>query len=244
MAINFSTGAFRDQVQVGLQKRAVPKKGALGAGKAALTEDIPTSDSLTGIELRIQQIFIRDNGTTWVWPFIRYSDLYVVLATVDDLGGDPFKVALEGFADVDDGETLPLERTAYYWTQSKDRSTAPSQVHWVLSVIKSSKRIRKMGAALSKLKGTDDYKQVVATVLKAVASGASAVADGLLALTGVIGGLLADVEDTPLITQVLSFTSINGDFDALGKHVHTKGNRFINLEVALTTRDAKRAGKG
>jgi hypothetical protein len=249
MALRFDRDLSRDIVAISTspkpRKQKAPRTRVKGARPLAQDGDIPTSDTLSGIELRVQKLLVRDNGTTWIWPFVRYSDLYVILVAIDDLGGDPYKVDLQGFADVDDGEVLPLERTAYLWQKSATATTAPNQVHVVISVVKSNSGIRKTGAALTRLRGSDDYQVVVAKLVAAVASsGATAIADGLLALTGVVGSILGDVEDRPLLTQVLSFTGINGDFDSLGKHVHERGNRFIDLQVALTVRDKNRDPQG
>jgi hypothetical protein len=203
-----------------------PKKAAKTKAMASLTAtgDIPTSDALTGIELRIQNLSVPDNGTTWIPPFIRYSDLYVITVAVDNLGGDPYRVTLEGFANVDDGDSLSVDRTAYLWEKSKNSPTAPNQVHLSVTVVKSNAGIRKLGAALTKLKASDDYKSVVAAIAKAAASsGGSAIADGVVALTGLVGSLLTDVEDSPLYHRVISFTGINGDFDNLGRHVRDHG---------------------
>lgn len=212
-------------------------KGVAAAGE----EGIPPSGALTGIELRIQNLLVVDNGTAWIWPFIRYSDLYVIIISVDNLGGDPYRVTLEGYADIDDGESLSLDRTAYLWQSSKNSPTAPNQIHLSVCVVKSRAGLRKFGAALAKLKASDDYKSIVSSIAKAAAtSGASAIADGVVALTGLVGSILSDVEDVPLFTSVSSFTGINGDFDSLGRHIHQKGNKNISLEVALTVRDANR----
>lgn len=240
MKIQFERGMFRDVIAVS-QAPSKPRKAKAKTDSMATGGDIPTSGALTGIEIRVQKLLMRDNGTTWVWPWIRYSDLYVVMVAIDNLGGAPYRVALEGFAKVDDGETLPVERTAYLWQKDGDHPKAPNQVHMVVSVIKSNSGIRKTGALLSKLKGTDDYRTAVGSLVGAVASsGATAIVDGLIAVTSIVGGILEGVDDQPLLTQVLSFTGINGDFDSLGKHLHQKGNKFVDLEVALTVRDAAR----
>jgi hypothetical protein len=167
----------------------------------------------------------------------------VVLVSVDNLPGDPYRVSIEGFADIDDGEILPLERTAYLWQKSEKSPTAPNQIHLVVSVIKSKKGVRKLGAALKELQGKAEYKSAVAAIAAAATSGAPAIAEGVVLLTRLIGGLLSNVEDVPLFTQALSFTGINGDFDSLGRHIHLKGNKNVSMKVALTVRDANREPK-
>jgi len=232
MTLDLTRNAFVDTIRFPKARRA---------RRSGSRKSIPTVDTLTGIELRIQKVLVKDNKTTKVWPFPGYSDLYVIITTIDDLKNDPFKLTLEGFADVDDDEVLPLERTAYYWKEGRETPIPPGQIHLVLSVIKSNQGIRKLGKTLSTLKDRDDYRSVVTTVVEAIATGGtSTITSGLLALTGVVGALLGDVDDTPLITQVLSFTDINGDFASLGKHVSSRGNRYINLDMALVVRDAHR----
>lgn len=242
MALKLTTA--RDVISISNATLAASlKKTAQTKAMASLTatSNIPTSDALTGIELRIRNLAVPDNGTTWIPPFIRYSDLYVITVAVDNLRGDPYRVTLEGFADVDDGDSLSIDRTAYLWEKSKKSPTAPNQVHLSVTVVKSNAGIRKLGAALAKLKASDDYKSVVARIAKAAASsGAPAIAGGVVALTGLVGSLLTDVEDTPLFPAVMSFTGIHGDFDCLGRHVYTKGNRYVTLDVSLTVRDANR----
>jgi hypothetical protein len=249
MTLKFSPTLARDFVPLSepptTKSRGGGKKPPKSKLEIAAGGDIPSSSALTGIELRVQELLVADNGTAWIWPFIRYSDLYVVMVSVDNLGGEPYRVSIEGFADIDDGEVLPLERTAYLWQQSAKSPTAPNQVHLVLSVIKSKKGLRNLGKALTTLRSSEDYKTLLGKIAAAAAtSGASAIADGALALTGLVGSLLSEVEDVPLLTQALSFTGISGDFDQLGRHVHLKGNKNVSLQVALTVRDANREPKG
>jgi len=238
MALNFSKLRF-NTVPLPTGSKTLPlTKGRVGAV-------IPTSDTLTGIELRLSRVHIIDNKTPEIWPFIRYSDLYLMLVSVDNLGKEPYLVTIKGFENVDDGEDLPVERTAYYWKGKGENPVPPEQVHLLVSVIKSNAGVRDLGAALEKLRGKDDFKAVVAKVMLAASTGGgSAIADAAMALAGVLGGILGKVDDTPLITQVLSYTDINGDFDQLGRHVFTAKNRYVELETKLIVRDATREPKG
>jgi len=74
---------------------------------------IPTSDQITGLELRLSKVYIKDNKQRHIWPFIKYSDLYFIISTVDTLGAEPYTINVRGFADVDDREQLPVDRTVY-----------------------------------------------------------------------------------------------------------------------------------
>jgi hypothetical protein len=202
---------------------------------------IPTSNQLTGLELRLARVLILDNKQAYIPWIVRYSDLYLLLSTVDNLGGNPQTISIKGFANVDDNEELPVERTAYYWEPTSESLKPPSQIHLVASIIKSNKGIRDTGAALQKLQQDQSYMTVIQNVVKAVATGgASILPDTLIALTGLLGGILGSVDDTPLITQVMSFTGINGDFDKLGRHTFLRKNRYAQVETTLVVRDSNR----
>lgn len=62
-----------------------------------------------------------------VCPWIRYSALYVMMVAIAYLIGAPYRGAQEGFARGDDGETLPVERTARLWQKEEDHPKAPNQ---------------------------------------------------------------------------------------------------------------------
>ena len=234
MALNFSK----------IRYNAVPlPKGnhSLSLVRGRTKGIIPTSDTLTGIELRLSRVHIIDNKQPNAWPFIRFSDLYLILASADNLGGEPYLMTVKGFEDVDDGEDLPVERTAYYWKAEGDNPKPPGQVHLLVSVVKSKQGIRDLGNALAKLRGEDDFKAVVAKVVAAATTGGgTAIVDASMALAGAVGTILGKVDDSPLMTQVLSFTDINGDFDQLGRHVFSSRNRYVELETKLIVRDATR----
>jgi len=69
----------RDIISISLVTPSAKKAGkSIKAMAAETSGDIPTSGELTGIELRIQNLLVVDNGTAWIPPFIRYSDLYVI----------------------------------------------------------------------------------------------------------------------------------------------------------------------
>jgi hypothetical protein len=239
MAFHVSRNLSRDVVQISPGSDA---EDVTRAGEGEGGGHIPMSDALTGIELRVQKLIVRDNGTRWVWPFVRYSDFYVVTIAVDNLGGTPYRVALEGFKDVDDGDALPIERTVYLWQADEAAAEPPNQMHMVISVIKSKAGLRKVGELMGQVTADKAYQDALGQVISlAKWSPVGAITAGLEALTEIIGRALGAVEDSPLFTQVLSFTGLNGDFDSLGKHVHERGNRYVSLEVALTVRDAGRA---
>jgi len=201
---------------------------------------IPTSKKLTGLEVRLSQVLIIDNKTPHVWPFIRYSDLYVVTSSVDNLGTEPYSLNLKGFSDVDDGEQLPVDRTLYYWKEDETKSKPPGAIHVLASILKSNEGIRDVGAALASLRKSNDFKTVIKAVIAAATGGGAAIYEAFLPLIGVIGEVLGKIDDTPLFTTVLSYTDINGDFDQLGRHPYPQRNRYVDMVTTLIVRDATR----
>jgi hypothetical protein len=201
---------------------------------------IPTSKKLTGLEVRLSQVLIRDNKTSHVWPFIRYSNLYVITSSVDNLGSEPYSINLKGFADVDDGEQLPVDRTVYYWKEDGKKNRPPGAIHILASILKSNEGIRDVGAALASLRKSDDFKTVIKALIAASTGSGTAIYEAFLPLIGVIGEVLGKIEDTPLLTTVLSYTDINGDFDQLGRHPYPQRNRYVDIVTTLIVRDATR----
>jgi hypothetical protein len=201
---------------------------------------IPTSKKLTGLEVRLSQVFIRDNKTPHVWPFIRYSNLYVITSSIDNLGREPYLLNIKGFADVDDGEQLPVDRTVYYWKEDETKKKPPGAIHILASILKSNEGIRDAGKALASLRKKDDFKAVIQAVMAAATGGGAGIYEAFLPMVGVIGEILGKIDDTPLFTTVLSYTDINGDFDQLGRHPYPQKNRYVDMVTTLIVRDATR----
>ncbi len=201
---------------------------------------IPTSKKLTGLEVRLSQVLIRDNKTPHLWPFIRYSNLYVITSSVDNRGSEAYLLNLKGFADVDDGEQLPVDKTVYYWKEDETKSKPPGAIHVLASIIKSNEGIRDVGAALASLRKTDDFKAVIKVIIAAATGGGATIYEAFLPLIGALGEVLGKIDDTPLFTTVLSYTDINGDFDQLGRHLYPQKNRYVDMVTTLIVRDATR----
>jgi len=234
MNLNLAATAFQDSLSLPSTDHGLAEARTIWPG-------IPTSKQLTGIELRLSRVFILDNKQAYVPWIIRYSDLYLLLTAIDDISPQPQTVSIKGIPDVDDNEELPVERTAYYWKATKPDDKAPGQIHLVVSVVKSNSGIRDTGSALEDLKKSTEYGNIVQSLVSAVATGGgSAVADTLLTATGLLGSLLGKVDDTPLITTVMSFTDLDGVFDQLGRHVLTRKNRYAEIETTLIVRDSNR----
>ncbi|MBD2767267.1 hypothetical protein IC235_05120 [Hymenobacter sp. BT664] len=224
-----------------LQTDALVETVVLPASSERLKElgmgGIPTSKEITGLEVRLSRVLIKDNRTPKVLFLPGRADLYVLLLVVDNLGQGPSALTLSGFASIDDNEDLPVDKAAYYWTPTAGQPTAPTQIHVLLSVIKSKKKLRDAGEMLTAAQASAAYQSGLTQLLKAVATAPSQVAGLALTLGGIIGGFLTHVEDRPLFTQVVSFTAINGDFDALGKTVHTQETPFVRTDLTLVVRD-------
>jgi len=201
---------------------------------------IPTSNKLTGTEVRLSQVIIRDNKTPHLWPFIRYANLYVITSSIDNLGAEPYSLNLKGFANIDDGEALPVDRTVYYWNADTAKIKAPGAIHVLESIIKSNEGIRDFGTALASLRKTDDFKAVTNAIITAATGGGAAIYEAFLPLIGIVGEIMGKIDDTPLFTNVLSFTDINGDFDQLGRHPYPQKNRYVDIVTTLIVRDSTR----
>jgi hypothetical protein len=238
----FTKGVENMKMNLADTQRAVVRlpKGDSSRSLRFASLGIPTSKKLTGLEVRLSQVLIRDNRTPHVWPFIRYSNLYVITSSVDNLGTEPYSVNLKGFADVDDGEQLPVDRTVYYWKEDDTKNKPPGAIHILASIIKSNEGIRDVGAALASLRKTDDFKAVIKAIIAAATGGGAGIYEAFLPLVGVIGEVLGKIDDTPLITTVLSYTDINGDFDQLGRHPYPQRNRYVDMVTTLIVRDATR----
>lgn len=229
MALNLLSDAVIDTI-------SLPATGV----RRVRARGIPNSKNVTGLEVRLSRVFIKDNRTPQVWPFPGFADVYLLLVVFDDLNPEPQVLNLSGFARIDDGEDLPVDKTAYYWKQEEPAGPVPSQIHVLLSVLKSKKGLRDTGAVMEKARESADFKSLVGKMVGAIAGAPAAAAEVLLQLGGVVGSLLKDVEDKALFTQVVSFTDINGDFDNLGKTPVVKMNDFVQTTLTLVVRDPER----
>ena len=230
MALDLLSDAVVDTV-------SLPTTNARVRSKA---RGIGSSHTVTGLEVRLSRVFIQDNRTPKVWPFPGFADVYLLLVVFDDLHPEPQALTLSGFARIDDGEDLPVDKTAYLWKQQQENEAAPSQVHVLLSVLKSKKGLRDTAAVLAQARDSDDYRGLVGEVVGAIAGAPARTAEIILQLGAVVGNLLKEVEDKPLFTQVISFTDINGDFDNLGKTPVVKMNNYVQTTLTLVVRDPSR----
>lgn len=117
---------------------------------------------------------------------------------------------------------------------------APVQIHFLGSIIKSNEKIRNLGNVLSELEKTDDFKNIIETVINGATRGGALITTALTSMAGVIGSILGNIDDNPLITILQSLTDINSNFDALGRHPYIDSNRYVDLETILIILDAAR----
>jgi hypothetical protein len=202
---------------------------------------IPTSDMLTGLEIRLSDIHIIENGVTAFGPFGKTANLYLLSISVDDIGGGPQAVTVKGFPGVRDDEHLLVDSSAYYWKAVKRNDRTPGQIRLLATIIKSREGIRDIGNALVQLQKRDDYQNIVKSILSAAAPGSSAVEQALFSMASLVGSILGNIEDKPLYTTSVSFTDIHGDFDQLGEHTTKHGTGKASMDVSLTVRDVGRA---
>ena len=207
----------------------------------AARPSIPTSDMLTGLEIRLSDIHIIENGVTAFGPFGKTANLYLLSISVDDLGGGPQAVTVKGFPGVRDDEHLLVDSSAYYWKAVKRNDRTPGQIRLLATIIKSREGIRDIGGALVQLQKRDDYQNIVKSILSVAAPGAAGVEQALFSMANLVGTIMGKIEDKPLYTTSVSFTDIHGDFDQLGEHETVHGTDKARMKVTLTVRDVGRA---
>lgn len=205
---------------------------------------LPQSGELTGLELRLSKVLIKDNKTPKIWPLPGLSQLYLVVMVISDLDTPVQNLDLKGFPKVDDNEELPIDRTILYWKEGEG-TKVPSQFHVLVSVIKSKEALRNTGEVLASVKTDSDYTDLVSSIKTIIAAGNAVgqISDSLLSLASVVGKHLGNVKDKPLMTWIQSFTDLNGDHDTLGKTVIEKENNNVAMAMTLIVRDKTREEK-
>lgn len=201
---------------------------------------IPTSDSITGIEVRLSNVYIIDNHTGKFVVFPGNADLYLINIIISDRQEKPIMQNINGFEKVNDNESLNVDKTVYYWKQYDESETPPSQIHLMTSVIKSKKGLRNVGeimASVDQDKDLNDLADKALSLLKTSTQAASLI----LEAAGIIGKHLKNVEDKPLFTRYLSLTDIGGDFNQLGRTSYPASNKYCKIDYNLFIRDKDRS---
>lgn len=203
--------------------------------------DIPTSDDLSGIELRLSKVLIIDNKTIKLPLFPGLAQMYLLVIVVSDLDNTVQNLDLKGFPKVDDNEELPIDKTIFYWKKD-DANKAPGQIHAFVSVIKSKEALRNAGDILSKVKNDTEYTDLVDNIKSILTKGTAfgQVTDTLFTMASIVGKYLGNVKDRPLLTWMQSFTDINGDLNTLGKTTREKRNDDALMGMTLIVRDKNR----
>jgi hypothetical protein len=229
MAIQFQEDAFVGQFTLGADNNRQKPAG------------IPESADITGIEIRLSRAFIIENKTPKVLFFPGFSKIYLIVTVVSDQGDVVQTLDLKSFAKVGDDEDLPVDKTIFFFKKTADNQS-PSQIHVLVSLVKSKQPLREVGRVLADVKNDPEFAGAV-TSLKDMIKNASAVGQvsGLLfSVASVFGKFLGEVDDKPLMTWVQSFTDINGDFDKLGKTTIGRKNNFAALDLSIIIRDTTR----
>ncbi len=208
----------------------------------AVTREIPTSKSLSGIEVRLSNITIIDNKTPKVFPFPGLAKVYLITLAISDVEQGPISFDLHGFERVDDGDKLSVDRVLFSWKPKDENDDIPSQTHIFCSLIKCKQRLRNVAKIMQEAKDDEQFKNLtskLSTLVKS-ASNLSAITSLTLELAGIVGKFLGTVDDKPLLTVFQSFTDLNGDYDRTGKNAKTFQNKYASLDLSITIRDKTR----
>lgn len=209
-----------------------------------LPERMPTSADVTGIELRMLPPFIKDNGTPAVFPFPGYARLYCLTIVVSDVDNQlAGNIDLKGFQRIGDHESLPINKTIFYWQSQNGNDKPPSQIHTICSVVKSKKDLRDVGEILTKVKSDENYQSLIGTLKKLAkdATQIGMVTDVITQVAGVVGTYLGKVDDKPLGTVINSYTTLHGDFDTPGVSSLSYATRNVDFDFQMVVRNAAAA---
>lgn len=203
--------------------------------------DILGSEEISGIEIRLSHVIIKDNKTAKVFPFPGLAKVYFMTLVVSDIENQNINLDLKGFQKVDDGDALSIDKTLFYWKQ-ENKSKVPSQIHVMSTIIKSKQSLRDVAKIMENIKEDPEYKNLTENILKIVkdASQITDISNLILSVSSIVGKYLGKVEDKPLLTWYQSFTDINGDWDKQGKTFKHAENKYAAMDLSITIRDKKR----
>lgn len=229
---NLKQDAFVEQFALGNVPRDIPK---------GIPKGISSSKNVTGVEVRLSRAFIIENKTKPVLFFPGFAKLYLLVTVVSDQGNIVQTLDLKSFAKVGDNEDLPVDKTIYFFKKNEDNES-PSQIHVLVSVVKSKQALRDVAKVLADVKNDKEFGDLVSTLKNSIknANAVDQVSNTLFSVAAVFGKFLGEVDDKPLMTWVQSFTDINGDFDKLGKTTIGRKNNFAALDLSIIIRDMER----
>lgn len=233
MAINFHKGAFIREFSFSHEKQ---KK------ELSKLDGIPTSDNITGIEVRLSKAYIIDNKTPKVLIFPGYAKIYLLTIVISDAKHSTPVLNLKSFAKVADHESLPVDASIFYWKEQNGTKQSPSQIHTLISIIKSKEDLKNVGEVMSNVQEDEDFIKLSESLGNLIKNAArlNIVTSLLLDISTVLGRFLGNVDDKPLLTWVQSFTDINGDFDVLGKTTTSRKNKWAEANLSIIVRDKER----
>lgn len=231
--LNFKQNLYIDEHDF---QDSEPKTLSRGPG------DIQTSKDISGIEVRLSNVLVKDNKTKAIFPFPGYAKVYFLTIVACDLSEGSLLLDLKGFEKVDDGDSLNVDKTLFYWKKGSGAEVAPSQIHVFSSLIKSKQPLRDVASVLSDIQRDDSYKLLAGTLqnLLKTATALTDVSNLVFNIAGIVGKYLGNVEDKPLLSWFQSFTDINGDFDVLGKTAKQAANKHASMSLSIVIRDKAR----
>lgn len=232
--INFTSNLYQDEFSFKETKHLRTKSLTRG--------DILTSSQVSGIEVRLSNVFIKDNKTPRIGPFPGLAKVYLLNIVVSDIQNSTIDLGLEGFEKVDDKQNLGIDRTLFYWKKESRGSKSPSQIHLMTSLIKSKKALRETGSVLESVKDDDDFKSIASTIgtIVKTATPISAISEIVFRTAAIVGKFLGNVDDKPLLTRFQSFSDIAGSFNQIGKTVFPFGNMYADVDYSVYIRDKER----
>jgi len=215
-------------------------KGQVSAQLKAAARKIPSADEITGIEIRLLPPYIIDNNTEPFLLFKGFAKLYCITIVVSDVNNQLVGgIDIKDFPRIGDKEYLPVNKTIFYWQQDDVNVKPPSQIHTMVSIIKSKAGLRKFGDIMADLKNDDDYKGITKSLASTAknATAAGVAIDVVTQLASIVGRHLGKVEDKPIGTVINSFTALHGDFDNIGIMKKLYPTKKVNFELELIVRD-------
>jgi hypothetical protein len=213
-----------------------------GPTKVRRTRGFTSPDKLTGVEIRLLPPYIIDNKTKGFGIFKGYAKLYCLTIVVSDANNQlTGGIDLLGFPRIGDEEYLPINKSIFYWQQQENETKAPSQIHIMVTVMKSKKGLRDIGAIMSKMKSDADYKGILKQIADiGKSTSAVGVAIGLVTdVASIVGKYLTEVEDKPLGTIINSYTALSGDFAKQSVNHRTYKTRNVNFDINIIVRNAE-----
>lgn len=231
--LNFRQNLYTEEHSFAhLEKTVAPNRG----------EAMPQHADISGLELRLANVTIRDNNTPAVFPFPGYAKLYFLCIVATSAPQDGYRLDLRSFEKVDDGDALHIDKTLYYWKKEKPTDVAPAQLHVFTSLIKSKQPLRDVAAVLSELYRDSSYKLLTAT-LHNLLKGATTppdISNLLFNIAGIAGKYMGKTDNRPLLSWHQGFTDISGDGEVLGKTEKQAANRYASMTLSLVVRDSQR----